>query len=118
MSSLPDQRLVVDDSSFGLGQQCQGFVEVPFLESVTQVATEVVSVAIPADLPLRALFGIGGNDAEPLHQPIQHASRLQMERCCFSEQLIDDCHPQLGVVIADRVWAALGIGDVEVSSQA
>ncbi|QNJ12256.1 hypothetical protein [Synechococcus sp. M16.1] len=27
-------------------------------------------------------------------------------------------HPQLGVVIADRVWAALGVGDVEVSSQA
>ena len=35
-----------------------------------------------------------------------------------AEMLDDDCHYQLGVVIADRVWAALGVGDVEVSSQA
>ena len=41
-----------------------------------------------------------------------------MERLGLSEHLIDDRHPQLGVVIAHWVEAALGVGDVEVSSQA
>ena len=118
VSSLPDRRVEVDEASFGLSQQCQGFVEVPSLDLIPQAATDVVSVALPADLPPRALVGIGGNDAEPLHQPIQNSRGLQVKRCCFSEHLIDDRHPQLGVVIADRVWAALGVGDVEVSSQA
>ena len=118
VSSLPGRRVFADKPTLGFSKQCQGFVEVPFLDSIPQVATEVVSVALPADLPPRALVGISCNDAEPLHQPIQNACWLQVERCCLSKDLIDDRHPQLGVVVADWVLAALGVGDVEISSQA
>ena len=119
VSPLPDRRVVTDEgASFGLSQQCQGFVELPLLDSIPQGATEVVSVALPADLPPRALVGISCNDAKPLHQPIQNACWLQVERCCLSKDLINDRHPQLGVVVADWVLAALGVGDVEISSQA
>ena len=66
VSPLPDRRVFLDEAAFGLGQQRQGFVELPLLESVPQVATEVVSVALPADPPAGALLGIGGDGAEPV----------------------------------------------------
>ena len=58
--STPDRRVELDEAAFGLGQQRQGFVELPLLESVPQVATEVVSVALPADPPAGALLVLEG----------------------------------------------------------
>ena len=36
VSPLPDRRVFLDEAGFGLGQQRQGFVELPLLESVAQ----------------------------------------------------------------------------------
>ena len=66
-SPLPDRWVELDEAAFGLGQQRQGFVELPLLESVPQIATEVVSVALEADPPAGALLGIFGDEAESLH---------------------------------------------------
>ena len=112
VSPLPDRRVFLDEAAFGLGQQRQGFVELPLLESVPQIATEVVSVALPADPPAGALLGIGGDGAEPLHQSIQQAGGLQVKRHGLGEQLVDDSHRDLDPLVADAIEAALGVDDV------
>ena len=112
VSPLPDRRVFLDEAAFGLGQQRQGFVELPLLESVPQVATEVVSVALPADSPAGALLGIGCDDAEPLHQSIQQAGGLQVKRHGLGEQLVNNRHRDLDPLVADAIEAALGVDDV------
>ena len=37
VSPLPDHRVVTDQAAFGLSQERQGFVEVPFLDPIPQV---------------------------------------------------------------------------------
>ena len=78
----------------------------------------MVAVASPRDFSVWCPFGIGGDLADLCHRQVQGVPGLRMERLGLSEHLIDDRHPQLGVVIADWVEAALGVGDVEVPSQA
>ena len=112
VSPLPDHRVATEQAAFGLSQQSQSFVEAALVGLFPKGLADVVPLLLPADLPLGALLGIGGDYAEPFHQSIQQAGGLQVKRHGLGEQLVDDRHHHLDPLVADAIEAALGVDDV------
>ena len=105
VSPLPDHRVATDQAAFGFSQQRQGFVEAALVGLFPKGLADVVPVLLPADRPLGALVGIGGDDAEPLHQSIQQAGGFQVKCHGLGEHLIDDRHHHLDPLVADAIHA-------------
>ena len=111
------RRVELDEAAFGLGQQRQGFVELPLRFRPADRDRGGFGCA-SADLPAGALLGVFGDGAEPLHQSIQNAGGLQVKRHGLGEHLIDDRHHHLNPLVADAIEAALGVDDVMGPSEA